>query len=104
MLLLNLNYGKVLFIVKQFLKNKDNEVLKIKGAYYNGECYTGEDVLKIADLPSREELLSRLVLSMKSPISGFVFLLNNIMLNFINVLNAINDKKQNSLEEKNGSN
>ena len=44
--------------------------LEIKGGVIDGVLYDAKGIGQIADIPSREELLSRLLGSMKSPISN----------------------------------
>jgi len=55
---------------------------------------TADELLQIADLPSREELLARMLSTLKAPMTNTVYLLNNILLKFINVLNAIKEKNK----------
>lgn len=50
---------------------------------------------KLAVLPSRNELIARLLGSFKSPTSGFVNVLAGVPRNLLNVLNAVKDKKTN---------
>jgi len=45
---------------------KDNPALVIKGGYMDGRALTAADVMKIADLESREVLLSKLAGAMKA--------------------------------------
>ena len=61
--------------------------------YFDGKLLTADEVLQIADLPSREELLTKMLFTLKAPITNTVYLFNNILVNFINVLNAIKDNK-----------
>ncbi|MEA2103620.1 MAG: 50S ribosomal protein L10 [Candidatus Cloacimonadota bacterium] len=49
---------------------------------------------QIVDLPSKEELLARVVGGFNAPISGFVVCLNGILQKFVLALNAIKDKKE----------
>ena len=42
----------------------------------------------MADLPSREVLLARVVGGIQAPVSGFVTVLSGVMRGFMNVLNA----------------
>ncbi len=51
------------------------------------------DLTVLATLPSREELLAKMLGSLKSPINGFVNVLAGVPRSFLNVLNAIKEKK-----------
>lgn len=51
---------------------------EIKGGLINGVVSTAADMTTLADLPSREQLLSRLLGSMMSPISGLAIVLDQI--------------------------
>lgn len=73
---------------------KDYDKFEIKGGYLNGKPLTAEDVNKLAELPSREVLLGRVLATMNAPASNFVSLLSNVPRGFLNVLNAIKDQKQ----------
>lgn len=57
---------------------KDNPVLEFKGGIVEGEYYDAEGLKKIALIPTRDELISRLLGSMKSPISNLARVLNQI--------------------------
>lgn len=78
---------------KKFAKNYDKFV--IKAGYLEGSALTAKDVNILADLPSREELLSKMLGSINAPVVNFVSLLANIPRSLLNVLNAVKDKKQN---------
>lgn len=68
-------------------------VLKIKGGVVEGTVFDAADVLKVATLPPRQELLSQLVTSLQSPISGLVGTLQGVVSEFVYTLQAIADKK-----------
>lgn len=57
----------------RILKNmaKTMKVLEFKAGVVEGELFDAAGVLKVASVPSREELLSKLLGSFKSPISSF---------------------------------
>lgn len=57
---------------------KEAEALEIKGGIVEGTYYDQAGIKTISDIPSREELLSRLLGSMKSPITNFARVLNQI--------------------------
>ncbi len=51
---------------------------EIKGGIVNGKVFNADEVNTLADLPSREQLLARLLGSMMSPISGLAVALDQI--------------------------
>ncbi len=64
-------------IVKDFAKDHKN--LELKAGVVEGLYYDNAKIIEIADIPSREVLLSRLVGSFQAPISNFAYLVKNIM-------------------------
>jgi large subunit ribosomal protein L10 len=81
-------------LLKKFAKDYKN--FEIRSGYFEGTRLSKEDVIAFADLPSREELLARMLGSMNAPVKNFVSLLANIPRSLLNVLNAIKDKKNNN--------
>ena len=57
---------------------KDHENFKILGGIFENRFIEKERVLVLANIPPRNELLSRLVGSLSSPIASFVRVLNKI--------------------------
>jgi len=89
--------GEPTAIAKELKKfSKDYESFDIKCGYFEGSVLTENDVIALADIPSREELLSNMLGSMTAPARNFVSLLANVPRNFLNVLNAIKDQKENN--------
>ncbi len=81
-------------VVAKFAKgNADEAVLQIKGGIVEGTVLDAAGIQKVATLPSRDELLSRLVASLESPIGGLVFTLQGIVSEFVFTLQAVADKK-----------
>jgi len=68
--------------------SKQNENLKLLGGVINGEVVSAEEIIQLAKLPGREELLAKLIGSMNAPVSGFVGILGNLLGGFVRVLNA----------------
>ena len=84
----------ILTILKDLVKfSKENESLTFKGGFVDGKLINSEQVIEYSNLPSREELLSMLLMRMQSPISGLVFTLSGVLRKFLYVLKAIEDKK-----------
>lgn len=57
---------------------KDNQALEFKGGVVDGTYYDEKGVQVIATIPSKEVLISRLLGSMKTPITNFARVLNQI--------------------------
>lgn len=73
---------------------KKNEALKIMGGVLDGKAVDAAGISALANLPSREVLLAKMLGSMQSPISGFVRTLNEIPASFVRALAAVRDQKQ----------
>ncbi|WP_174873598.1 50S ribosomal protein L10 [Vogesella oryzae] len=56
-------------VLHQFAK-EDNKIV-IKAGSYNGKVLNAAEVTELASIPSREELLSKLLFVMQAPVSGF---------------------------------
>ncbi len=57
---------------------KDAEALEIKSGVVEGTYYDNKAIMTIANIPSREELLSKLLGSMQSPITNFARVIKQI--------------------------
>ncbi len=73
--------------------SKDRETYNIFAGYLEGELLSKEAVENLAKLPSKEELVAKLLGSLNAPVSGFVNALAGNIRNFVYVLNAIKDAK-----------
>lgn len=73
--------------------SKKNENLEIKGGFIEGKVVSVDDIKALADLPSKEVLVAKLLGSMNSPIQGFASVLNGNLSGLARVLQAIADKK-----------
>jgi len=73
---------------------KSNEGLEIHAGWLEDKFVDKAQVEELAKLLSKEELLSKLVGTLKSPISGFVNVLSGNTRGLVNVLKAIADQKQ----------
>ncbi|MFA5359103.1 MAG: 50S ribosomal protein L10 [Patescibacteria group bacterium] len=72
---------------------KDNEVLKVLGGLLENKVIASEMVKSLSMLPTREELLSKLVGSIAAPMSGLLNVLQGNLRGLVVVLNGIKDKK-----------
>ena len=57
---------------------KEAPKLEVKAGIVEGTAYDAAGITQIANVPSREELLAKLLGSMKSPISNFARVINQI--------------------------
>jgi len=78
-------------IVANFAKKHD--VVKIFGGILENAFIDAKKVTELSALPSKQELLAKVVGSINAPISGFVNVLAGNMRGLVTVLSAIKDKK-----------
>lgn len=79
-------------IIKDFQKENKN-LLGIKVAVVDGSIFSPEDAARLADLPSREELLSQLLGCLEAPMSKLVGSLSGVFNKLTGTLTALKDKK-----------
>lgn len=72
---------------------KGNEKFVIKAGAMAGRVMSGKDVAALASLPSREELLAKLLGTMQAPVAKFVQTLNEVPARFVRTLAAVRDAK-----------
>lgn len=70
---------------------KKNENIKILKGILESNVLEAEEVKALANLPSREEMLARLVGTLNAPISGFVNVLAGNIRGLVQVLKAIGE-------------
>jgi large subunit ribosomal protein L10 len=73
---------------------KDVPTVSFKGAMLNGQIVPASQIQNIASLPSRPELVSKLLFLMLSPIRGLVTVLNANIRNLAVVLDQIAKQKE----------
>lgn len=78
-------------VMHEFAKTNDKFVVKA-GAMPNF-IMSAKDVGNLASMPSREELLSKLLGTMQAPIAQFVRTLNEVPTKFVRGLAAVRDKQ-----------
>ena len=87
-------YGDVAAGSKTLLAfSKANEKLKVRGGLLDGKLLTEKDVKSLSELPSKEELLAKIVGTLVSPHRGLLYVLNGVSSNLVRVINAIKDTK-----------
>jgi len=73
---------------------KTNDKLVIKAGSLPNSVLNQEGVKALASMPSREELLSKLLGTMQAPIATFVRTLNEVPTKFVRGLAAVRDQKE----------
>ncbi len=79
-------------ILKDFLRVQ-KEKIKILGGILEGRLISSSDVVELGKLPGRNELLSRLVGAIRSPLSGLVGVLSGNTRKLVFVLSQIGSSK-----------
>jgi large subunit ribosomal protein L10 len=72
---------------------KDVPAVNFKGALLNGQVVPASEIQNIANLPSREELVAKLLYLMQSPIRGLVTVLQANIRNLAVVIDQIAKQK-----------
>ena len=73
---------------------KQYDAFDIKAASMSGELLSSGDVKALAQLPSRDELLAKLMGTMQAPVAKFVQTLNEVPTKFARGLAAVRDAKE----------
>lgn len=73
---------------------KDNNKLQIKVGAMNGELMDDANIKALAKLPSRDELIAKLMGTMNAPVQKFVSTLNEVPSKFVRTLAAYKDSKE----------
>lgn len=90
-----ISYDDPTLPIKLLEKNKDfKDKLKLKAALFEGKIVAPQQIENLAKLPSKPELIARIVGLLNSPMSKLVNTLNSAMYSLVNVLKAIEEKKR----------
>jgi len=73
---------------------KDNDKLVLKGGAMPNFVMDEAGVKALATMPSREELLAKLMATMQAPIAQFVRTLNEVPARLVRTLTAVRDAKE----------
>jgi len=73
---------------------KDVEAVQLKAGLVDGQAVAGKEIKEIASLPSREELVAKLLFLMQSPISSLARTLGELQRRFVVVLDQVEKKKE----------
>ncbi|MEJ2492422.1 MAG: 50S ribosomal protein L10 [Desulfuromonadales bacterium] len=73
---------------------KKHDVFVLKAGMLDGKLIDSDAIKALSDLPSREELLAKMLGSFNAPASNFVGVLAAVPRSFVQVLAAIKDQKE----------
>jgi len=73
---------------------KDNELFVIKGGAMPNAVISAKDIKTLASMPSREELLAKLVGTLQAPIAKLVRTMNEVPGKFVRTLAAVRDQQE----------
>jgi large subunit ribosomal protein L10 len=79
-------------VLKEIIREFD--VLKLKGGIIDGRLVSASDVVMLANLPSKEILISQVVTGIASPLFMLVSVLNNLPQKLVMTLSAIQKEKE----------
>lgn len=80
-------------VLARYAKDQQN-VFRLKGGVLSGKPLTVADITALAELPSREVMLARLMGTLNAPITNFVGVLAAVPGSFVRVLDAIRAQKE----------
>lgn len=84
--------GSAARVVSEF--RKDNEALKVTAISFNGQLLPGEQLDRLAKLPTHDEALSLLMRVMKAPIEKLARTTREPVAKFSRTVAAVRDEKQ----------
>lgn len=80
-------------VIKEFRKINKN-LLELRIASVDGTVFNAEEASRLADLPSRDVLLSQLLSCLTAPMSNFVGALSGVFTKLTGTLEAVKNKKE----------
>ncbi len=78
---------------------KDHEYLALKAGLMDGQIFDQQQVMRLAELPPRDQLLAQTLAAIIAPASALVNLLGGITSQFVFTLDAIADQRQQQEQE-----
>lgn len=79
-------------LMKEAAKTYDGKIV-LKSAFVDNSYVDKAGVAALADMPSREELVAKMLGSMQAPVANFAGVLSNLLSGIVRVLNGIAESK-----------
>jgi large subunit ribosomal protein L10 len=73
--------------------SKDLKNLELKAGQMSGKMLDADAIQRLAKLPGREDLLAQVLAAMQGVPGSFVRVLNGVIVQFLNALKALEEKK-----------
>jgi|TARA_B100001146_G_scaffold2997_1_gene2684 large subunit ribosomal protein L10 len=78
-------------VLKKFLK--DHDLPEVKGIVFDGDIMNGVEFKRIADMPTKDESLAKLISLLNSPMTKLIWALKSPMTDVGNALSNLKDQK-----------
>jgi len=78
-----------------FQFSNENENLKILAGFLENQFVGAEKIIELAKLPTKDELLRKLIFEISNPVSSFIYLLKENLRNLVFILQQISQSKVN---------
>jgi len=72
---------------------KENEAMQVKGGFVDGLFLAPEKIVALAKVPSRDELLAKMMGSLQSPVSGLAATINGVTAALTRAIDAVARQK-----------
>jgi large subunit ribosomal protein L10 len=80
-------------VLSDFAKENDKRPA-VKGGLFDGRAVDAAQVAKLANMPSREEMLSQLGGYMQAPMTQFATVMNSLLSNFAGAVEALRKQRE----------
>ncbi len=80
-------------VLTDFAKENDQKPA-IKGGLFDGQALSVDQVKQLANMKSKEQLLSELGAAFQAPLSGFLGAMNGLLTTFVGALDALKTQRE----------
>jgi large subunit ribosomal protein L10 len=80
-------------VITDFAKENEQKP-SVKGGLFEGKAIDKAQVVKLASMPSREQMLSQLGAGLQSPIAAFLGALNGVLYTFAGALEGLRSQRE----------
>lgn len=80
-------------VIRDFQK-ANKELLEVKAVFVEGTLLPGSECARLADIPSRDVLLSQMLGCLKAPMQKVASGLNGVLVKFVRTVDALKNKKE----------